>query len=325
MEPPLLTYTPQCRWCGKGPLTFQYIFDRELGLKDLIPLDRFVMERCEACGTFQVNPHPGESLARAYFQRPELYLQAADPDGAVGSNIARAEARRGEYQEYVAATLARLPEGGAILDIGAGTGLALSLFPDRYRRVAVEPNPLAAQKCRERGLDVLEDWAETLKAPREPLCALIFNQSLDHFPRPDLMLGRALNWLAPGGLILLTGLVNPNGVAARITGPAHRLWHPFHQVYPPRDALAAKLRAHGFRTLAFWRPYFHTPHGSCWALAKGIYQLAKAWALQSRVGVPSPPWPGSVYGLLAQKTLLFQPLPALDVSRRDQKPLSTTP
>ncbi|MDR1041496.1 MAG: class I SAM-dependent methyltransferase [Deltaproteobacteria bacterium] len=314
-----LIHTPVCRWCGKGPLAFRFTFDRCLDPGRNPAEETFIMERCSACGSFQVNPHPGPELARSFFSRPDLYVRTTDPEGRDVDPVRRAEQREEEYRGYAAAALAVMPEHGTVVDFGAGTGLMLSLIPDRYRRIAVEPNPEAAAKARERGVEVSGTWAEDLYGPPGELALAIFNQSLDHFVRPDVVLGRVLNWIPPGGAALLTGLINPQSVAARLTGPMFRLWHPFHQVYPPRDAVTARLASFGFETVAVWRPYFRTPYGSIPALLKGAYTLTKAFLLRNRRGVPSPPWPGNTVSYLARKTLLYRPLPALEATGKPAK------
>jgi SAM-dependent methyltransferase len=308
-----LIHTPVCRWCGKGPLDFRFTFDACLDRRRDPEPATFVMEWCRACGTFQVNPHPGPELARRFFARPDLYILTWDPEGREVDPASRAEQRLEEYRGYAQVCLRLMPEHGTVLDLGAGTGLMLSLFPERYRRIAVEPNPGAAAKARARGgVEVAEAWAEDIEKPPGDLALAVFNQSLDHLVRPDVTLGRILNWIPPGGLVLLTGLINPRSVAARITGPMFRLWHPFHQIYPPRDAVIGRLASFGFETVAVWRPYFRTAYGSVPALLRGAYTLTKAFLLRSRRGVPSPPWPGNTVSYLARKSLLLRTLPARD-------------
>lgn len=293
---------------------FRFTFDRTPSPGSGAEPVTYVMEWCQACGTYQVNPHPGPAMAREFFSSPELYVRTFDPEGRGVDPVSRAEQRLEEYRGYASAAMRLMPENGTVIDLGAGTGLMLSLFPDSYRRIAVEPNPEAASKAIARGLEVTVSWAEDLEKPPGEIALAIFNQSLDHFVRPDVMLGRVLNWIPPGGMVLLSGLVNPKSVASRITGPMFRLWHPFHQVYPPRDAVMSRLAAYGFETVAVWRPYFRTPYGSLPALLAGAFTLTKAFLLRNRRGTPSPPWPGNTLSYLARKTLLFKPLPALDAA-----------
>ncbi|MDR2199512.1 MAG: class I SAM-dependent methyltransferase [Deltaproteobacteria bacterium] len=320
-----LIHSPACRFCGKGPLHFQFTFSAPRELTRNLDSDTFIISACGSCGTFQVNPHPSEALARDFFSRADLYLEAKDPEGRGVDYLERSEARLEEYREYARAITPFLPpKGGTILDLGAGSGLMLSLLPDKYRRVAVEPNAFLAQKAKDRGLAVVNDWAENLKQPDPPLALLLFNQSLDHFIRPDLILGRFLNWLEPGGLILISGLINPLSLAARICGPNFRLWHPYHQICPTRDAVIRKLASYGCEILSVYRPYFKTPFGSLPSLLKGAYVLSKAWLLKNRRAVPSPPWPGNVQSFLARKKLLFSKVRALDESElQSEKRLPT--
>ncbi|MDR2459175.1 MAG: class I SAM-dependent methyltransferase [Deltaproteobacteria bacterium] len=310
--PENFVHSPACRWCGKGPLRFRFSFEAKLDRKAK-PED-FALEECQSCGSFQVNPHPDRELLRNFFTQKDIYLKGVDPDGKAIDPLARAEEREEEYRNYASHLIPLLPEYGTILDVGAGTGLMLSLLPKKYRRLALEPNPLAAQKARERdkGLIVIEDFIEDLNPSSEPLILVICNQSLDHLLHPNLTLGKLLNWLSPGGLILLTGLINPQSLAARVTGPNFRLWHPFHQVYPPRKAVEDKLSSYGLDTLGIWRPYFNTPYGSAAALFEGAFILAHAWLAQGSKKIVSPPWPGNTISYLAKKNRLFKPLKVMD-------------
>jgi SAM-dependent methyltransferase len=202
---------------------------------------------------------------------------------------------------------AALPESGAVLDVGAGTGLMLSLLDVPNRKIAVEPNPLAAQLAADRGLDVIREWAEDLAPPDKPLAALILNQTLDHLPRPDIFLFKALTWLAPGGLLLLGDLINPRSLAARLFGPDYRLLHPYHQVYPTPGAVRRVLLPLGFEILRLWRPYLGTPYGSWPLLLRATGSLALK-ALRLHPGGPSPAYPGNVMTFLARKAVVYRHL-----------------
>jgi SAM-dependent methyltransferase len=275
--------------------------------EDLDLPSRFFLEECRSCRTLGLNPYPGPETLRRYFASPARYALGKSPEGRPVDPLERAEARLEEYRSYAKAMMTFLPEEGMILDVGAGTGLLLSLLPERYERLALEPNSLAAEAARLRGLETRELWAEDLRRPRIPLSALAMTQSLDHLARPDLFLSKVLPWLAPGGLVLLGGLINPHSLAARIYGPGHRLYHPFHQVYPPPKAVTDLLAAYGFEIIRAWRPYFKTPYGSLRTLIKDSFSMAKTLLWRSPDSL-SPPWPGNTVTYLARKTLLFRPL-----------------
>jgi SAM-dependent methyltransferase len=329
-----LELSPACRWCGGGPLSDRLEFPADLAAAappappsarlaaaaavavvsgraggpgvagGADPPRLWRLQRCGACGAWQVNPHPGREAAKKFFQSPERWLTGRDPGRALVSPVERAETRRREYAVYAAAMSRLMPGHGAVLDVGAGTGLMLSLLDVPNPKLAVEPNPMAARLAARRGLDVVGIWAEDLGPPKAPLAAVIFNQSLDHLARPDLLLMKAASWLAPGGLLLLGNLINPGSLAARIYGPDHRLFHPLHQVYPTPAAVRFVLEPLGFELVSSWRPYLGTPYGSWPLLAKSTASLALK--LLKIASGPSPAYPGSTVTYLARKNLLFR-------------------
>jgi hypothetical protein len=185
----------------------------------------------------------------------------------------------------------------------------LSLLDVPNPKLAVEPNPMAARLAAGRGLEVIGEWAEDLGPPKSPLAAVILNQAIDHLPRPALFLLKAASWLAPGGLLLLGNLINPRSLAAMIYGPDHRLFHPFHQVYPTPAAVRHVLEPLGFELVSAWRPYLSTPYGSWPMLAKSTATLALK-LLKLRSGGPSPAYPGNTVTCLARKNLLFRSIKA---------------
>ena len=270
-------------------------------------LDRSVwpLQACSECGSWQVNPYPGPEASKRFFKSPDRWLSSRDPEKKIVSPIERAESRKSEYATYAAAMTAMMPESGTILDVGAGTGLMLSLIGVHNRKIAVEPNALAAQKAAERGLTVLREWAEDLPTPEKPLAAIILNQTLDHLPRPDIFLFKAMTWLSPGGLLLLGGLINPSCLASKLFGRDFRLLHPYHQVYPTPSAVKKVLATMGFELLSVWRPYFGTPYGSI----PRFFQASASMALKlMRVhpGGPSPAYPGNTVTYLARKIVLYR-------------------
>jgi len=301
-----LTASPICRFCGGGPLVFRFCFcppEQNQTFKA-----DFNLHSCQECGTFQVNPHLGSLEIKSFFSDPGRFEKGLDPEKCLVDPYQRAESRRREYLSYASAMIPFLPKGGVVLDVGAGLGLMLSLFPEKYEPWAVEPNPIAVDFLKKKGFNVFSVWAEDLSPPQQPLAALVMNQSLDHLLRADLFLAKALNWIAPGGLVLLGGLINPLSLAARIYGPKYRLWHPFHQIYPPFKAVELILNRYGFEILTIWKPYFKTSFGSPLRLARDALSLGLYALGRHPRSVWSPTWPGNTVTYLARKTVCFQPL-----------------
>ena len=98
-----------------------------------------------------------------------------------------------------------LPPGRRLLDLGAAGGHLGRAVRGRCAYIAgVEPDPGLPPDCRE-GYD---DWRSTdaLSAGTwdAPFDVAVCADVLEHLPRPEELLARIQEWLAPGGLLLVS-------------------------------------------------------------------------------------------------------------------------
>jgi SAM-dependent methyltransferase len=240
--------TSACAWC-RAPLGDRA--DRRWG--------RTV---CGACGVATTDPWPTDAaLAAAYggAYRP-AGGRFSGPGDAVLALTRAALARR----------LDRIAPPGPILDVGAGTG-ALVAALRRRGRAAI-------------GLEREADGEAIRDTPLAELggrfAAVVFWHSLEHLARPGADLDRALDLLAPGGVVVVA-VPNASSLQARLFGDRWlALDLPRHLTHIPAGALTARLRGRGLgvERVSHWRGgqvVFGWLHGLV-ALAPGAPSLYDA-------------------------------------------------
>ena len=121
----------------------------------------------------------------------------------------------GSSHDLLRRRIRSLPPGRRLLDLGAAGGHLGRAVRDRCAYLAgVEPDPALPSECRE-GYD---DWRSTdalsAGAWDAPFDVVVCGDVLEHLPRPEALLGRIREWLAPGGTLLVS-LPNVANVTVR--------------------------------------------------------------------------------------------------------------
>lgn len=152
---------------------------------------------------------------------------------------------------YVAALAervrARVPPGGAVLDLGAGFGFLLeALRAAGLAARGLERSPFAAAHGRRRGALVVGDAERPLPFADGAFQAVTFCDVIEHVREPVATLGECRRVLAPGGWLLVITL-NAHSVARPLLGRSWA-WHrdPTHLHMFSRRSLSRALRAAGF-------------------------------------------------------------------------------
>ena len=159
---------------------------------------------CRRCGLGYSDPQPREAVERRYLSQYDL----ADHFGAL-------EERKGVLD---AQRLDRLPApapAAKLLDVGCGDGqFAAAARARGWTVCGVELNPPAAQRARERGIDVVEGRLEDADLPAGGFDLVTAWDVIEHVPDPRAFATELVRRVAPGGLLVVTTL-NRRALVAR--------------------------------------------------------------------------------------------------------------
>ena len=117
-----------------------------------------------------------------------------------------------QYAEQAFELLARLAQGGTVLEVGPGEGQFLALLARQFDRViGLDNSEVVLEQARRAvaGQDrvqlLLGEWPQD-QASLPAVDAMVFNMVLHHLPSPSAALAAAARQLRPGGVLLVTEL-----------------------------------------------------------------------------------------------------------------------
>lgn len=205
------------------------------------------LDRCNSCTHVFANPAPSTPFIQS------LYTHTEDPDYEEES------VGRGKNFQRILASLQKIhPQRGTLLDVGAATGILMSLAREKgWDSEGIEPSAWAVRIAREKyGIMLMEGSLETVSLQRQAYTAITLVDFIEHISRPMEALIKVHKALKPGGTICL---VTPDiqSLAARTMGK--RWWHfrPGHLAYFSKKSLHTLLERTGFRVLK-WKRYAWT-------------------------------------------------------------------
>ncbi|MBJ7470584.1 MAG: class I SAM-dependent methyltransferase [Solirubrobacteraceae bacterium] len=162
------------------------------------PHAQLSMWRCGDCRLVYTDPQPRGLVARRYLEQYDL----ADHFGARSNRKAVLYERRLDLIGPVPATNHRL------CDVGCGDGQFLEMARAKgWAPSGIELNPPAAQRVRERDIEVFEGWFEELETLPWGAFDLVTSwDCLEHTAHPAEFATRIARLLRPGGTLALTTL-----------------------------------------------------------------------------------------------------------------------
>lgn len=190
----------------------------------------FDYEECLECRTLYVNPRPvAESFSR--------YYQESDSVAFWASTFYKetAEARREKIWKPRAELIYRtLEEKGKenlhLIDIGGGYGIFAEEYLNLFSKnvIVIEPGSDLAKVCRNKGLDVIEEFLENIIPESLPSTGKVFVsfELFEHLHNPELFLNQLYKLMLPGDIFIFTTL---SGTGVDIQS----LWEHSKSISPP--------------------------------------------------------------------------------------------
>lgn len=238
--------------------------------------------RCTACGHGSLAQTP-----------PPQAMSGAYADAADEVSL-REEAGQVETARRGLADLERHVRPGWLLDVGCWTGSFLVAARERgWEGVGVEPSAWAAQRARDRGLEVHTAELDGHGLSAGSCRAVVACDVLEHLVDPGAALRSMHALLEPGGAVYLT-VPDAGSRLARLMG--RRWWSvlPMHVQYFTRSSMRLLLHGNGFEVVSVRthakvfsaRYYAERLGGYSTALGNGVVSLAERLRLDGRMVAP---------------------------------------
>ena len=195
--------------------------------------------RCRECSMVYASPLPAAfASADAYNEvGTEYYLSPAKLESDYAPVRFRRELRL--FRRYC--------RGGAVLDVGCGTGGWLfgleRRYPGAYRRLGTDASAPALDYAASRGVPVARGDFPKQSFPEASFDALTFWAVLEHVRDPGAFLKRAAALLQPEGRCFVL-VPNMRSLAARLLGARYRYVYPQHLNYFTRATLSRLVAKH---------------------------------------------------------------------------------
>lgn len=218
----------------------------------------FAYEECPVCHTLFVSPRPPANSITCYYRDSESAKYWATTFYTV-----TAEARREKIWRPKAKMIHEFIERYStnqysLVDIGGGYGIfaeeCVKLFGSKV--TVIEPNSGLARNCREKGINVIEEFLEDIKPEQLSTGAKVFVsfELFEHLHSPENFLRHLKELMSIGDIFAFTTL---SGTGVDIQA----LWKDSKSVFPPHHlnflnpkSVRILLERVGFETLQISTP-----------------------------------------------------------------------
>jgi SAM-dependent methyltransferase len=164
--------------------------------------DTFLAVRCLGCGLVYLNPRPSlQDLSRIYPSDYYAYDFSEAQFGFVYKVRQQLEAKR------LLSSCKGLPDNARIIDVGCGDGFHLSLLRQfgqpTWHLEGIDPNDLAIQAARNKGLTVHQGTVQSLDLPKASYDLAFMIATLEHVDDPVQVLESVRSLLRPDGCVII--------------------------------------------------------------------------------------------------------------------------
>ncbi len=211
-------------------------------------LDRF------ACTSGLVGTHPEiywcSNCRVGYSARPPSTELLAEYEQVVDPSYLEEDAHRLQNADWVLARVEKYRSPGELYEIGASVGVMLRAARARGWRVGgIEPSSWAVATARERySLNIMQGAIESSPGPAAPVDCVVMSDVLEHLIDPQAAIVRAVEWLAPGGVLAMV-TVNMSALPARLLRSRWPGFMDMHLTYFTPNALRNIVRGAGLYPL----------------------------------------------------------------------------
>lgn len=252
-----------CPACGSDRLRFLF---RKLF---------FEHRRCAGCGYVFVDPRPTEAELLAMYQRVEYFRRRVELFELEGIRTGRSFDVTLDVDAWyglIASRVRRFVAGGALLDVGGGSGRFLKFVADRYPEfrttlAEIDPN-LCRVASEEFGIEAFNGTVEQLAGDDRIFDAVVSIATLEHVFDPISYLSAVRTIMRRDAVLYLTGPRLGPLTRTFTTCAAYDVLPPVHLNFFTRRSLEAAIRTHGLRFAVVGAyqshgPVFHLGHLLC--------------------------------------------------------------
>lgn len=212
--------------------------------------------KCNQCGLVYTNPRIANSEDKDKYIYTDTYFSQKS---RMTEDLVRA--RQNSHRMEITA-LERYVKGGKIMDVGCGMGIFLDSFNDNWERHGCDVSSYGLQEAGKRGIKTYHGEFEKLDFGDDKFDVVYFRASLHHAYAPKKCIEKAINILAPGGMIVITMSNNCGGICGKMFRAHVKSYEQAHNYLFSTSTLQKYFENVGMDVIDTNFPYFGTGYES---------------------------------------------------------------